>query len=136
MSRILALDYGQKRTGIAVTDPLQMFGQALETVETKMLVPYLHAYFELETVALVIIGMPYNLDGSPTDNTERVEKFIARFKRIFTAIPIETVDETYTSKMAVQTMIEAGYKKAFRRKKGNIDKISAALMLQEYLRNR
>lgn len=133
MSRIIALDYGKKRTGIAVTDPFQIIGQALTTVDTKDLIPFLSNYFKEEEVSEAIIGYPLNLDGSPTHSTPLVEKFIIRFKRIFPHIPITEVDEAYTSKMAVQAMIDAGIKKSQRQVKGNIDKISAAIMLQDYL---
>lgn len=133
MGRILAIDYGQKRTGIAVTDPLKIIAQAMETVETSKLIPFLNDYFSKEDVEEVIIGLPYHLDGNPTDNTERVLKFITRFKRIFTTIPIVEVDESYTSKMAVKTLVQAGLKKKDRQNKGNLDKVSAAIMLQEYL---
>lgn len=131
----MALDYGQKRTGVAVTDPLQIIASALTTVETKMLVPFLNQYFAREQVEKVIIGYPLNLDGTPTHNTERVEKFIERFIRVYPLIPIEKIDETYTSKMAVEVMIASGMKKTERRKKENIDKISAAILLQEYLQH-
>lgn len=133
MPRILAIDYGQKRTGIAVTDPLQIICQPLETVETSRLVPYLDQYFKAEEVEKVIIGMPLNLDDTPTDNTERVVKFIVRFKRIFPHIPIIEVDETYTSKHAAKALFDAGLKKKDRQVKGNLDKVSAAIMLQDYL---
>lgn len=132
----MALDYGQKRTGIAVTDPLQIIASALTTVETKLLVPFLNRYFAQEEVGKVIIGYPLNLDGTPTHNTERVEKFIERFTRIYPGLPIEKRDETYTSKMAMEVMIASGMKKAERRKKENIDKISAAILLQEYLQHK
>lgn len=132
----MALDYGQKRTGVAVTDPLQIIASALTTVETKLLVPFLKRYFAQEEVEKVIIGYPLNLDGTPTHNTERVEKFIERFTRIYPGIPIEKIDETYTSKMAVDVMIASGMKKTERRKKENIDKISAAILLQEYLQHK
>lgn len=133
MGRIMALDYGQKRTGIAVTDPLQIIATALTTVETKMLVPFLNAYFASETVEKVIIGYPLHADGNPTHNTERVEKFYERFQRVYPTIPIEKVDEAYTSKLAAASMVAAGIRKSQRQVKGNLDKISAAILLQEYL---
>lgn len=133
MARIMALDYGQKRTGIAVTDELQIIATALTTVETKMLVPFLNNYFHQESVEKVLLGYPRALDGSATDNTERVEKFAERFRRIFPQIDLELVDETFTSKMAVDSMIASGMKKSDRRKKENVDMISATIILQEYL---
>ena len=135
MARIMALDYGQKRTGIAVTDPLQIIASALTTVETKMLVPFLNNYFASESVERVIIGYPLHIDGNPTHNTERVEKFFERFQRVYPTIPIEKVDESHTSKMAAATMVAAGIRKSQRQVKGNLDKISATIMLQEFLEN-
>ena len=133
MGRLLGIDLGQKRTGIAVTDELQIIAQPLDTIETKLLFPFLFDYFKKETVDKVIIGLPYNLDDTPTDNTERVLKFITRFKRLFPDIPIIEMDETYTSKMAAQAMYMGGYKKKDRQKKENLDKISAAIILQDYM---
>lgn len=129
----MALDYGQKRTGIAVTDPLQIIAQPLDTIDTKNLVPFLDQYFKVEEVEKVIIGLPYNLDDSPTHNTERVLKFIERFKRVFPHISIISVDESYTSKRAANAMYEAGIKKKDRQVKGNLDKVSAAIILQDYM---
>ncbi len=133
MARILALDYGQKRTGIAVSDPMRIIATPLTTVETKLLVPFLNDYFQKEEVKLVLLGYPLALDGSATDNTERVEKFATRFKRIFPHIELKLVDEAFTSKMAQESMLQSGMKKSERRKKENIDMISAAILLQEYL---
>lgn len=133
MARILALDYGQKRTGIAVTDPLQIIATALTTVETKMLVPFLNDYFQKEEVELVLLGYPLALDGTATDNTERVVKFATRFQRIFPQIPLKLVDEAFTSKLAQESMLQSGMKKSARRKKENVDMISAAIILQDFL---
>lgn len=133
MGRIIALDYGKKRTGIAVTDPLRIIATALTTVDTKMLVPFLNEYFAKEEVTEAIIGYPLHADGNKTHNTDNVEKFVTRFQRIYPHIPIHKVDEAYTSKMAVQAMVQAGIRKSQRQEKGNIDKISAVIMLQEYM---
>lgn len=133
MARILALDYGQKRTGIAVSDPMRIIATPLTTVETKLLVPFLNDYFQKEEVKLVLLGYPLALDGSATDNTERVEKFATRFKRIFPHIELKLVDEAFTSKMAQESMLQSGMKKSERRKKENIDMVSAAILLQDYL---
>lgn len=133
MARILAIDYGKKRTGIAVTDPLQIIASGLTTVDSHQLRPWLKAYFAKEEVERVIIGLPVNLDNSATNATKPVKDFIRLFKKDNPAIPIETVDERYTSKMAVQALIESGVKKKDRRQKGLIDEMAATIMLQEYL---
>lgn len=135
MSRILCIDYGKKRTGLAVTDPFKIIASALTTVETKDLFPYLKKYFQQEEVELVLVGMPKNWDESDTHATPLVNQFIKKFKKDFPLMKIETVDERYTSKLAVQAMVEMGMKKKDRQKKGNIDQIAAAIMLQEYLRS-
>jgi putative Holliday junction resolvase len=134
MSRILCIDYGKKRTGIAVTDPLKIIATALITVQTKELISFLKKYFQQEEVELVLIGEPKNWDESDTDATPLVNQFIQKFKKEFPSVQIEKVDERYTSKLAVQAMVEMGMKKKDRRKKENIDQIAAAIMLQEYLR--
>lgn len=136
MARIIALDYGQKRTGVAATDPLQIIASPLTTIETKMLVPFLDQYFKTEEVEGVVIGFPTHIDGNPTHNTERVTKFIERFKRIFPTIPIYPIDEAYTSKEASKVLIDAGIRKSQRQIKGNLDKVSAAIILQQFLENR
>ena len=134
MPRILCIDYGKKRTGIAVTDPFKIIATALTTVETQELFPFLKNYFLKEAVELVLIGEPKNWDESDTHATPLVYQFIKKFKKDFPLMKIETVDERYTSRLAVQSMIEMGMKKKDRQKKGNIDQIAAAIMLQEYLR--
>jgi putative Holliday junction resolvase len=134
MPRILCIDYGKKRTGIAVTDPLKIIASALTTVETKELFTFLKNYFSKEEVELILIGEPKNLDDSDTHATPLVRQFIQKFKKDFPLKKIEMVDERYTSKLAVQAMIEMGMKKKDRRVKGNIDQIAAAIMLQEYLK--
>lgn len=133
MGRIIAIDYGGKRTGLAVTDPLKIIANALTTVETKTLFDFLKKYFAQEEVERIIIGDPRNWDDSDTDATPLVRKAIERLKKEFPLIPLETVDERYTSKMASQAMVEMGMKKKDRRVKGNIDQIAATIMLQEYL---
>ena len=134
MSRILCIDYGKKRTGIAVTDPLKIIATALTTVETPSLVQFLKKYFTEEQVELVLIGEPKNLDDSDTHATPLVNQFIQKFKKEFPLMKIEKVDERYSSKMAVQSMIAMGMKKKERQKKENVDQIAAAIMLQEYLK--
>lgn len=133
MARIMALDYGKKRTGIAVTDPLQMIASPLTTVDTSTLFDFLKDYVCKETVEKMLIGLPLNLDGSDTDATAAVRHNVRRLKNSFPNITIETVDEQFSSKQASRAMVEMGMKKKDRQKKGNIDKMAAALMLQEYL---
>lgn len=135
MARILCIDYGKKRTGIAVTDPLKIIATALTTVETSSLIEFLKKYFAKEEVELVLIGEPKNLDDSDTHATPLVNQFIKKFKNEFALMKIEKVDERYSSKMAVQSMIAMGMKKKDRQKKENIDQIAAAIMLQEYLKS-
>jgi putative Holliday junction resolvase len=133
MPRILCIDYGKKRTGIAVTDPLKIIATALTTIETSSLINFLKKYFNEEKVELVLIGEPKNLDDTDTHATPLVNQFIQKFKKEFPLMKIEKVDERYSSKMAVQSMVAMGMKQKERRKKENIDKIAAAMMLQEYL---
>lgn len=133
MSRILAIDYGKKRTGIAVTDPLKIIATGLTTVETPKLMGFLKDYFSKELVEEVIIGMPSNLDDSDTHATPLVRHFITAFQKHVPSIPIKDVDERFTSRLAIKAMIEMGLKKKQRQNKGLVDEIAATLMLQEYL---
>lgn len=133
MGRILSIDYGKKRTGIAVTDPLRIIASGLTTVETPKLVQFLKEYFGKELVDQVIIGMPSNFDDSPTHATPLVTAFVEKFRTLFPGIPIEEVDERFTSKMASRAMIDMGMKKKQRQNKAMVDEIAAAIMLQEYL---
>jgi putative Holliday junction resolvase len=135
MARILAIDYGGKRTGLAVTDPLQIIATGLETIESKELIPYLKKYCSTEQVELIIIGLPKNWDESDTHGTPLVEAAIKKIQKELPAIPLKTVDERYTSKMAKDAMLEMGMKKKDRRIKGNVDVIAATIMLQEYLQS-
>jgi putative Holliday junction resolvase len=133
MPRILSIDYGLKRTGIAVTDPLQIIATGLTTVETPQLFNFLKDYFKKEIVELIIIGEPKNWDESDTHATPLVKKAIERLHKEFPAMPVKTVDERYTSKMASRAMIDMGMKKKQRQNKALIDEIAATIMLQEYL---
>ena len=133
MARILSIDYGAKRTGLAVTDPLQIIASGLTAVDTKDLVPFLKKYLQEEAVELIIIGEPKNWDETDTHATPLVQAFIKRLQKEFPAMPVQTVDERYTSKMAVQAMHEMGMKKKDRQNKKNVDEIAATIMLQEYL---
>ena len=135
MARILAIDYGGKRTGLAVTDPLQIIATGLETIESKELIPFLKKYLSNEEVELIIIGLPKNWDESDTHGTPLVEAAIKKIKKEFPAMPLKTVDERYTSKMAKDAMLEMGMKKKDRRVKGNVDVIAATIILQEYMQN-
>jgi putative pre-16S rRNA nuclease len=135
MPRILAIDYGLKRTGLAVTDPLQIIATGLTTVESKQLIPFLKDYFSKEQVELILIGEPKNMDDSDTHATPLVEKCIKELQKNFPAIPIKKVDERFTSKMASQAMIDMGLKKKQRRNKALVDEIAATILLQEYLRS-
>lgn len=134
MPRILCIDYGLKRTGIAVTDPLQIIATGLTTVESGQLIPFLKDYFSKEQVELILIGEPKNWDDSDTHATPLVEKCIERLHKNFPAMPVKKVDERYTSKMAKDAMLEMGLKKKDRRNKALVDEIAATIMLQEYLR--
>lgn len=135
MARILAIDYGGKRTGIAVTDPLQIIATGLETIDSKDLIPYLKKYIAAEEVELIIIGLPTNWDDSDTHATPLVKKVVKKIKQALPEMPIKTVDERYTSKMAKDAMLEMGMKKKERQVKGNVDVIAATIMLQEYLQS-
>ena len=136
MPRIICIDIGGKRTGIAVTDALQIISTGLETIEARDLIPFLKKYFANEAVELILVGMPLNLDGSDTHATSIVRNKIEEIKKNFPSIPVETIDERFTSKMAKQAMLEMGLKKKDRRDKRIVDEIAAAMMLQEYLRSR
>jgi putative Holliday junction resolvase len=133
MPRILCIDYGLKRTGIAVTDPLQIIATGLTTVETPKLFSFLKEYIAKEPVELFIIGEPLNLDDTATHATPFVKKAIERLKKEFPSIPVKTVDERFTSKMASRAMIDMGLKKKQRQNKALVDEIAATIMLQEYL---
>lgn len=136
MARIICIDYGGKRCGLAVTDPLQIIATALTTVATKELYTYLAAYFVKEPVELILIGEPLNLDDTPTHATPLVKKAIVELGKKFPTIPIQTVDERFSSKNAVRAMVEMGMKKKDRQDKKNVDQIAATILLQEYLTNR
>ena len=133
MPRILSLDIGKKRTGIAVSDPLKIIATALCTVETDQLIGYLKKYIAVEPVEKVLVGYPLNFDNSPTHATPIVDKFIIKFGNVFPQMPVEKIDERMTSKMASQAISGMGLKKKDREKKELIDAVAATIMLQEYL---
>ncbi len=136
MARILGIDYGGKRTGLAVTDPLQIIASALDTVPTVDLLDYLKSYCSKEEVTDFVIGQPLSLDGSDTDATPLVKAFVESLKKAFPDKNIHFVDESYTSKLAMRSLIESGVKKKDRRKKGSLDKIAATIILQDFMNER
>jgi putative Holliday junction resolvase len=133
MGRILAIDYGTKRTGLAVTDPLRIIATALDTVSTADLIDYLKKYFQKEEVEKAIIGLPKRLNNTDSETAAAVRNFMELFKATFPEKPIQAVDERFTSSMAQKAMIAGGMKKKARQVKGNVDKISAVLILQSYM---
>ncbi len=133
MARILALDYGTKRTGIAVTDELKMIASGLTTVSTEELMSYLETYFEAEEVELVLVGEPKQKDNSASGSEQYIQEFLKKFSEKFPQMKVERVDERFTSKLAFQSMIDSGLKKKKRRDKALIDEISATIILQTYL---
>lgn len=134
--RILAFDYGTKRVGLAVTDPLQLIATALDTVHAKDVLEYVKAYLDRETVSTFVVGEPRRLDGTESESAQHVRGFIRTLRRTFPAIPIETVDERFTSKMASASIAQSGMTKKKRQDKSLIDRVSAVLILQSYLDSR
>ncbi len=133
MSRILAIDYGIKRTGIAVTDELQIIASGLTTITSETAIAFLIDYFSKENVSKVLIGEPKQMNGDPSESTPIIEKFVTAFKTAFPEMQIVRVDERFTSKIAFQTMIDSGLKKKQRQNKGLVDEIAATILLQDYL---
>ena len=133
MGRILAFDYGTKRTGIAVTDPLQLIASGLKTVETSEILTFLKAYCTDEEVVLFVVGLPRQMNNLPSESEQFIKSFIRNLKRTFPEIPIKREDERFTSKMALQSMIDSGIRKKQRQNKVMVDEISATLILQSYL---
>ncbi|MFO8148386.1 MAG: Holliday junction resolvase RuvX [Bacteroidota bacterium] len=133
MARIIALDYGVKRTGIAVTDDFQIIASGLATIPTKELIPYLENYFKTENVELVLVGEPKQMDNTASNNEVPIQEFLKKFQEKFPTMEMKRVDERFTSKMAVRTMIDSGLKKKKRQNKALLDEISATIILQSYL---
>ncbi|WP_425075646.1 Holliday junction resolvase RuvX [Psychroserpens sp. S379A] len=133
MARILAIDYGTKRTGIAVTDELQIIASGLTTVNTKELIDFLKTYTSKESVELFIIGEPKQMNYNASESEVSILKFLKTLETVFPNIPIKRIDERFTSKMAFQTMIDSGLSKKQRQNKALIDEISATIILQSYL---
>lgn len=133
MGRILAIDYGTKRTGLAVTDELQIIASGLTTVDTNKLLQFLKDYVSSETVDLFVVGLPKQMDNTASESEVYIQKFLEELSKQLPHVPVERVDERFTSKMAFQTMIDSGLKKKQRQNKALIDEISATLILQSYL---
>ena len=136
MARILSIDYGKKRTGLAVTDPLQIIAGGLATVSTSELFEWLQAYLAKEQVERIIIGEPRQPNGQPSENLARVQQFVSRWRKAVPAVPIEYYDERFTSVLAHQAMLDGGLKKKARQDKALVDEISATIILEDYLRSR
>lgn len=135
-SRLLAIDYGGKRTGIAITDEMQIIASGLTTVETKQLFPFLQEYFSKEKVSKVIVGEPKRLNNEPSEIAPKIDAFVVKFKSLYPAIEVIRMDERFTSKMAFQTMIDSGLKKKQRQNKALVDEIAATILLQDYLNSK
>jgi putative Holliday junction resolvase len=133
MGRILAIDYGQKRVGIAVTDELQLFATGLQTVHVKDIFSFLAGYLEKEEVETIVVGEPRQMDNSASDAQRFTEPFVKKLTKQFPNIPVERIDERFTSLMAQRTILEAGIKKKVRQNKALVDTVSATIMLQSYL---
>ena len=136
MARILSIDYGKKRTGIAVTDPLQLIAGGLATVSTSELFDWLKGYLAKEQVERIVIGEPRQPNGQPSENLARVQQFVNRWCKAMPDVPIEYFDERFTSVLAHQAMIDGGLKKKARQDKALVDEISATIILEDYLRSR
>ena len=136
MARILAIDYGRKRTGVAVTDPLQLIAGGLDTVDTAGLFDWLRAYVGREQVERIVIGEPRQPNGQPSENLARVQQFVSRWRKAVPDIPIDYYDERFTSVLAHQAMLDGGLRRKARQDKGLVDKISATIILEDYLRSR
>ncbi len=136
MARILSIDYGKKRTGLAVTDPLQIIAGGLATVATSELFDYLQAYIAREQVEMIVIGEPRQPNGEPSENLARVQQFVNRWSKAVPQVPIQFYDERFTSVLAHQAMLDGGLKKKARQNKGLVDEISATIILEDYMRSR
>jgi len=133
MERIIGIDFGTKRVGLAVSDPLGIFASALDTVPAIKTISYLLSYTSNQPVSRFVVGYPKNLDNTPSENARHVESFVQQLVKAFPAIPVSLEDERYTSKMAFRAMIDGGLKKGQRRDKAMVDRVSAALILQGFL---
>ena len=136
MARILSIDYGKKRTGLAVTDPLQIIAGGLATVATSELFDYLQAHISREQVEMIVIGEPRQPNGEPSENLARVQQFVNRWRKAVPQVPIQFYDERFTSVLAHQAMLDGGLKKKARQNKGLVDEISATIILEDYMRSK
>lgn len=136
MARILSIDYGKKRTGLAVTDPLHIIAGGLATVATSELFDYLQAYISREQVEMIVIGEPRQPNGEPSENLARVQQFVNRWRKAVPQVPIQFYDERFTSVLAHQAMLDGGLKKKARQNKGLVDEISATIILEDYMRSK
>ncbi|GGG99055.1 putative pre-16S rRNA nuclease [Parapedobacter pyrenivorans] len=134
--RILAFDYGTKRVGMAVTDPLQLIATALDTVHAKDVLDYVKSYLDREVVTAFVVGMPRQVDGTESESAQHVRGFVRTLRRVFPTIPVETIDERFTSKMASASIAQSGMAKKKRQDKALVDRVSAVLILQSYLERR
>lgn len=136
MARIMAIDYGRKRTGVAVTDPLQLIANGLATVPSGELVKFIQSYMAKEPVELIVVGQPKQMNNEPSENMRYVQAFVTHLKRMLPQIPIEYYDERFTSVMAHQAMLDGGLRKKKRQEKALVDEISAVIILQAYLESK
>ncbi len=136
MARLLSIDYGKKRTGIAVSDPLQIIANGLTTVETSKLLDFIEDYISKEEVERIIVGLPKQMNNEPSENMKRVKPFVNRLRKLYPNILIEYYDERFTSKLAHQAMIQGGLKKKDRQNKELVDEISATIILQGYMESK
>jgi len=133
MDRVIGIDYGRKRIGVAVSDPLRIFASALETVPSAKIIEYLQKYAEKEVIERFVVGYPINMDGKPSEAAKDVDAFLNRLKKVFPQIPVTLEDERFTSVLAHRAMIDGGMKKSDRRDKNSVDRISASIILQSWL---
>jgi len=133
MGRIMAFDYGRKRTGIAVTDPSQIIATGLDTLPTHTVFVFLASYLQIEPVEAFVVGQPRQMDNTPSEAQQFTEPFVKKLRKLYPHIPVYRVDERMTSRMATRTLLEAGAKKSDRQRKGLVDKISAVLILQLFM---
>lgn len=136
MARLLSIDYGKKRTGIAVSDPLQIIANGLTTVETPRLFEFLKEYLKKEEVSCIVVGLPRQMNNEPSENMKRIEPFVNRLRKLYPHIEVEYFDERFSSRMAMQTMIDGGVKKKDRQNKALVDEISATIILQGYMESK
>lgn len=136
MARILAIDYGRKRVGVAVTDPMQIIATALDTIHSKDIFEFLGSYMAKESVERIIVGYPVQMNNTPSEAVKFIDPFLNRLRKLYPEMPVELVDERFTSKMAFQTMIDGGLGKEKRKDKALVDRIAATIILQSYIDNK